>query len=244
MHGAALSYRALFTWLNPLGYLSSRIVRPIGVAISFAALSSYYREPVLRPLVGASLLAGAHAVIYGMAMSVSNERAFGTLDAWLASPQNILGAICQRALPHLADGFVSGSLTYLVCCALFGQVPVPPAEFAALLLLALVSSFGLGMVIAGISLRVADAFFWPNLANLALMLFAGVLVGAASLPAPLRPAGTVLPLSHVMDIATGGSVLRCAGAELTVAACWFAAGAVMVWIVLARRGARSAGAIP
>ena len=28
--GALLSYRALFTWLNPLGYISSRIVRPVG----------------------------------------------------------------------------------------------------------------------------------------------------------------------------------------------------------------------
>ncbi|HEY1619156.1 MAG TPA: ABC transporter permease [Streptosporangiaceae bacterium] len=236
----------MFTWLNPLGYLSSRIVRPIGLAISFAALSSYYGDSVTRPLVGASLLAGAHAVIYGMSMSVSNERAFGTLEGWLASPQNILGGICQRALPHLADGFVSGSLTYLVCCALFGALPVALPEFAALLLLALVSSFGLGLVMAGIALRATDAFFWPNLANLALMLFAGVLVSARGLPAPLRPVGSALPLSHLMTFVTGqgGGALRCTGAELTVAACWCAAGAVTISIALARRGSRPAGAIP
>ncbi len=180
-----------------------------------------------------------------MSMSVSNERAFGTLEGWLASPQNIFGGICQRALPHLADGFVSGSLTYLVCCGLFGAMPVPLPEFAVLLALCLVSSFGLGAVMAGIALRATDAFFWPNLANLALMLFAGVLVSASTLPAPLRPAGAALPLSHVMDFVTGqGGALYCACAELTVGACWLAAGALAVFLALARRGSRPAGAIP
>ncbi|MCX4474614.1 ABC transporter permease [Micromonospora sp. NBC_01655] len=239
LRGAALSYRALFTWLNPLGYLSSRIVRPIGIAVVFTATTSHYGAPLGPTLVGTSLLAGAHAVIYGMALAVGNERNFGTMPIWLASPQNILGAVCQRALPHLADGFVSGFLTYLVCSALYRNLLLPIDVFAVLLLLALVSAFGTGLVVAGLNLRVRDTFLWPNIAVLAMILFSGVLLAPAQLPGLLRPAASAFPLSHLMSSVRAGpglghladSVL----AELVTGACWAAAGVLVVRFALRRR---------
>lgn len=239
LQGAALSYQALFTWLNPLGYLSSRIVRPIGITVTFAAVSSYYGVSVGPILVGASLLAGAHAVIYGIALSVGNERNFGTMEFWLASPQNILAAICQRALPHLADGFISGLLTYLVCSLLYQELFVSVGAFVGLLVLALASSFGLGLLIGGLNLRVRDMFLWPNIAVLALMLFAGVLITADRLPSTLRPVTTVFPLSHLMAEVRSTPFLSdptgMALGELAVATGWFAAGAIVVEVALRTR---------
>src|SRR4051794_5555542 len=104
VQGAVLSYRALFSWLNPVGYLSSRVIRPIGLAITFGALGAHYGVRLGWVVIGAGMLAGAHAVVFGAALSVGNERVYGTLDIWLASPQNKLGALCQRGLPHLVDG--------------------------------------------------------------------------------------------------------------------------------------------
>ncbi|MEU8001127.1 ABC transporter permease [Catellatospora sp. NPDC049111] len=239
LHGAVLSYKALFTWLNPLGYLSSRIVRPIGLTIAFAATSSHYGVPVGPTLVGTSLLAGAHAVIYGMALSVGNEHNFGTMPTWLASPQNILGAICQRAVPHVFDGFVSAMLTYLVCALLFGDLFLPVPAFTLLLLLALLSSFGVGLVVGGVNLRVRDQFVWPNIAVLAMMLFAGVLITAERLPSLLRPLADAFPLSHLMAaVRTGSLTDHLATAllgELAVAAAWAAAGTATVLLSLRHR---------
>jgi ABC-2 type transport system permease protein len=239
-HGAALSYRALFTWLNPLGYLSSRIVRPIGLTITFTAVSSYYSGSIARVLVGASLLACAHAVVYGMSLAVANERTFGTLDFWLGSPQNKLGAICQRGLPHLLDGLLGGIITYVVCGALFGSFPVPVQVFAGVLLLVLVSSFGMGVLIASGALFVKDVFTLPNLAHLLLMVFSGALVGVNSLPGVLRPLCAVFPLYHATAFlagwgAAGPGLVGTALAEAGVGVLWFLGGALLVRLFLRRR---------
>lgn len=241
LRGANLSYRALFTWLNPIGYVSSRLIRPIGITITFTATASHYGAAVGPTLVGTSLLAGAHALIYGMALSVGNERVFGTMAAWLASPQNILGAICQRAIPHAADGFVSGLITYLVCSLLYRDLPLSIGWFVPFLVIALASAFGMGLLIAGVNLRVKDTFVWPNVAVLAMMIFSGVLIDSSRLPASLRPLSVVFPLSHLMSSVrttpspggAGGAML----AELAAGAVWALAGVVVIRWFLRRRAA-------
>ncbi|NEB74306.1 ABC transporter permease [Streptomyces sp. SID14478] len=244
MRGALLSYRALFTWLNPLGYVSSRIVRPIGMAIAFTSLSSYYGEGGGRMLVGASLLAGAGAVLYGMALSVGNERLFGTLDTWLASPQHKLGAIVQRAVPHVADGFIGGLCTYLICCLLYGTMPIPLLLFSVLLVVAVVSSVGFSLSLAAVALIIEDVFVGPNAAELALMIFSGTLVPQGRLPAGLREVSEIFPLTRVMSIVddqlarrawSSGTML----AEIGVAAVWFAVSSALVSLAVRRASART-----
>src|SRR5450830_1565129 len=166
LHGSVLSYKALFNWLNPLGYISSRLVRPVGMAIAFTSLSSYYGAAIGRTLVGASLLAGVGAVLYGMALSTGNERSFGTLGIWLASPQNKWGAACQRAMPHLLDGFFGGMCTYLVCSLLYGSIPIPLPAFAGLLAVSVTTTFGLGLSLSALALLIEDVFIGPNTAEL------------------------------------------------------------------------------
>lgn len=233
--GPVLAYRALFTWLNPLGYLSSRIVRPIGLTVTFGALTSHYGADVGPTLVGASLLAGAHAVIYGMALSVGNERPFGTLDVWLGSPQNKVLALAQRALPHTLDAFAGGMITYGVSCALFGVLPLAPTTFAALLALALVSAFGYGMFVGGVAFHVKDVFLTPNLAYLALMVVSGALVPVDSLPAVLRAVAAVSPMRHVMADPLHPDLAAAAVGELAAGLGWLAVGAVLVWLGVRRK---------
>ncbi|AXI81010.1 ABC transporter permease [Peterkaempfera bronchialis] len=235
--GALLSYKALFTWLNPLGYVSSRIVRPIGLAIACVSLADYYGAAIGRMLIGASLLAGASAVIYGMALAVGNERSYGTLGTWLASPQNKLGAACQRALPHIADGVVGGLCTYLVCCALYGSLPIGVPAYTGLLSLAVVTTAGLGLALSALALLIEDLFIGPNVADLVLMMLTGTLIPHDRLPAFLQPLSEVLPVTHVMAAVAG----RLAGGswnggeflvELGVGAGWFAVSSLfMMWAV-------------
>ena len=231
--GAALSYRALFTWLNPLGYLSTRVVRPIGLAVAFTALSDYYGEGAGRVMVGASILAGAGAVLFGMALAVGNERSFGTLELWLASPQNKLLATCQRALPHLLDGIVGGALTYSMCCLLYWSTPVPVPTFLAVLVIGTVAASGMGLVLSALALLVKDLFLGPNAAELLLMVLSGTLISTAHWPAAARMLAQVVPLSHVMSV-VGSPVptvrwtASAIAGEAIVTVAWAALGAVLL----------------
>ncbi|MFE7269460.1 ABC transporter permease [Streptomyces sp. NPDC057623] len=237
LRGALLSYKALFTWLNPLGYLSSRIVRPVGMAIAFISLSSYYGAAIGRMLIGSSLLAGAGAVIYGMALSVGNERSYGTLGIWLASPQSKLAAASQRALPHIADGVFGGLWTYLACGLLYGEMPIGVLPFTGLLTLAVLTTAGFGLALSALALVVEDLFIGPNAAELVLMMLTGTLVPYDRLPGFLQPVSDLLPITHIMAAVTdrlsgSGWDTRQLFAEAAVGAGWFVVSSCfMFWTV-------------
>ncbi|MCX4692832.1 ABC transporter permease [Streptomyces sp. NBC_01408] len=243
LRGAALSYRALFTWLNPLGYLSSRIVRPIGMAIAFISLSTYYGANAGRMLVASSLLAGAGAVVYGMALSIGNERSFGTLGIWLAAPQNKLASVCQRALPHIVDGFVGGLCTYLVCCLLYTTLPMGLPEFAGLLAVGVLTTAGFGLSLSALALVVEDLFVGPNMAELVLMVLSGTLVPQDRLPGFLVPVSEAMPLTHVMDAVERSLAGRPHGSallvELLVGAAWFVVSVLFLHLAVRRASARA-----
>ncbi|RSM61967.1 hypothetical protein DMB66_23170 [Actinoplanes sp. ATCC 53533] len=198
LRNAALSYRALFTWLNPIGYISSRLVRPVGMAIVFTSIGSFYSTDTSRVLIGSSLLAGVGAVLYGMALSVGNERSFGTLRIWLATPEQKLAAVCRRAIPHIADGYLGGLCTYLVCCALYRSWPIGIVPFMGVLALAMVGACGLGLFLGALAFVVEDLFLGPNAAELVLMVLSGVLIPPQRLPGFLQPLTEIVPLSHLM----------------------------------------------
>lgn len=242
LHGSALSYRALFTWFNPLGYLSSRIVRPIGMAIAFTSLATHYGAGADRMLVASSLLAGAGAVVYGMALSIGNERSFNTLGIWLASPQNKVAAACQRALPHVVDGFVGGLCTYLVCSLLYTTMPIGIVRYAVFLAVSVLTTAGFGLSLSALALVVEDLFVGPNTAELVLMVLSGTLVPQNRLPGFLVPLSRAMPLSHVMEAVDGLLAGRPRNAplavELAVGAVWALVGAVFVHWAARRATAR------
>lgn len=244
LRSAGLSYRALFTWFNPLGYLSSRIVRPVGMAIAFTSLATHYGAGADRMMIAASLLAGAGAVVYGMALSIGNERSFNTLGVWLASPQNKVAAACQRALPHVVDGFVGGLCTYLVCSLLYTTLPVDLPRYALLLAVSVLTTAGFGLTLSALALVIKDLFVGPNAAELVLMVLSGTLVPQDRLPGFLIPLSKVMPLSHVMEVVDGLLDGRFRGTpllvELVVGAAWALAGVVFVHLAARRATARLA----
>ncbi|WP_151770047.1 ABC transporter permease [Streptomyces abyssomicinicus] len=244
LRGAALSYRALFTWFNPLGYLSSRIVRPIGMAIAFTSLATHYGAGADRMMIASSLLAGAGAVVYGMALSIGNERSFNTLGAWLASPQNKVAAAGQRALPHIVDGFVGGLCTYLVCALLYMTLPIGVPQYALLLAVGVLTTAGFGLTLSAVALLLEDLFVGPNMAELVLMVLSGTLVPQDRLPAFLVPLSRAMPLSHVMEAVDGLLAGRPHGTpllvELAVGGAWALAGVLFVHLAARRATTRLA----
>src|SRR5713101_2046112 len=86
---AWLSYRGLFTWLNPLGYVSSRLLTPLFLAILFASMTREQGGDAARVALGSGLFAALLSSMTGTTLSVANERRYGTLGAWLASPTRL-----------------------------------------------------------------------------------------------------------------------------------------------------------
>lgn len=236
---AWLSYRALFTWLNPWGYISTRIVAPIILALVFGSLGRFAGTGTERPVVGGALFAVALAAVYGVALAVNNEREFGTLELRIASPEGQFATLLGKGAPHVLDGLLNGALTLAVAAAVFG-IPVRAAVAAKLGAVGLVaagSCMGIGLVAAAVGVRTRDTFTAPNMVEISLTLLSGVFVAPARLPLGLGNVSDLLPLHRSVE--AGLHVLRTGRIdwtllvhELLVGLSWGVAGyAFLRWMI-------------
>lgn len=243
---AWLSYRGLFTWLNPLGYLSSRILMPVMIALLFGSIGRYLGTGASRPAVGSAMLAVGLATVYGINLSVANERTFGTLGSWLMAPQGLVASLAGKALLHLADAMLGAAITLGAAMVAF-SLRIPGSAVPGLLACtacAALSSGGLGVAVAAVSVRFRDVFTAPAVAESLLLVGSGAVVAQSALPAHLGVIGTVLPLTHAVRAAhavLAGAGLPAAqlGWELLVGAAWGGVGYVLLrWMIMrARRDA-------
>jgi ABC-2 type transport system permease protein len=248
---AWLSYRALFTWLNPWGYISSRVMVPVMIALLFGSIGRYLGTGATRPAVGAAMLAIGMATVYGINLAVANERTFRTLDGWLMAPQGLLTSLVGKSVIHVIDAMFGAALTFGTSLLAF-SLSLPGSAVAPLLgcaACAALSTSGLGVAVAAISMRFRDVFTAPSIAESLLLVGSGAVAAPSALPAHIGVIGTVLPLTHAVHAAQAvmaGSDLPIAqlGWELFVGVVWGVAGyGLLRWMAVRARATGAYGTV-
>ena len=156
-------------------------------------------------IVGNAVQVCAMAAVYGMTMSVANERQFGTLGPLLASPANRPAVFLGRGIPVLVNGLVVSIFGFVVGVVLLDFHPAAGAwpSIALIVLVTTASCTAFGMLLGSIGLYGRDFFFVANLAYYILLLFCGVNVPLAVLPTWMQDIGRCLPLTHGIAAARG-----------------------------------------
>jgi ABC-2 type transport system permease protein len=199
-------------------------------------------------IVGNSVQVCAMSSVYGMTMSVANERWFGTLGPLLASPANRAAVFLGRGMPVLANGLFVSLFTFGAGAAFLGFRPglhAVPA-LAAIVVVTVTSCTGFGMLLGSIGLRAKDVFFAANLAYFLMLLFCGVNIPLDVLPGWMSFVGRCLPLTHgiaaARQVAAGAPLSQVSGlvwTEAGIAAAYALAGFVF-FRYLERASRRSA----
>lgn len=194
-----LSYRALFNWLHPAIYIPTMLGKPLFQIVFFTLLGRFSGVADDRYfIVGNAVQASAIACIFGMIMSLANEREFGTLPVILATPASRFALFCGRAVPVIANGLLVSAFCLTAGFGLFGlRVPVTalPA-IAATVALTVTSCAMFGLALGAIGLRVRDLWVGGNLAYSLMLLVCGVNVPLSALPGWLAAIGRAMPLTH------------------------------------------------
>ena len=247
--GGLMSYGMLFNWARPTIYIPTLIGGPTFQLFFFAALGSYAtnRSPAYFAIgnaVQVSVLAG----VFGMTMAIANERWFGTLPAILATPANRAALFAGRFLPFVFNGLLV-SIYALVIGILFLGVRLEPSTLAVVAVALLVTVFSctaIGALQGAISLRLRDGLFGANLIMMGILLFCGVNIPVAELPAWMQLVGQLLPFTHGLeairqaaDGAGFGQVGGLIGIELLVG-CAYAVAAFFLFTLLERSARRNA----
>jgi ABC-2 type transport system permease protein len=198
-------YRAMFNWATPIGYLSYKILQPIGQILFFTELGTFAtgRSNALYFALGNALQLTAINGIFGVVMSVGNERQFGTLPILLGSPANRLVTFLGRAVVHVIDG-IGGVAVGLAIAFVMFRIDLGHANLGLLALCVMtisLSTAGLGLMFGSVSLIMRDVFVIANAVYYLLLVFCGINFPVSRLPEWAQVVSTVLPLTRGVQAA-------------------------------------------
>jgi ABC-2 type transport system permease protein len=211
--GGLISYRALFSWMTPSIFFLTLVVQPIFQILLFAYIG---RAANLRSdefyVVGNAMQYAAVPCLFAMTQTIAGERYQQTLGYILISPAGRLPLFLGRALPVILNGFLVAAFSLLVGGLILG-VAFSTSVFGPLAVVVLVSSLsctGLGLINAGLGLRIRETSVLSNILVGILLIFCGANVPVSSLPDWMGVVSSCLPLTHAIeaarDVVHGSSV--------------------------------------
>ena len=229
MEGALLSYVALFSWLQPVAYLASKVFMPLVQILFWTMLGTFAtgRANASFFIIGNAVQLAAVNGIYGVTMSVGGDRWAGTLPYLFGTPANRLAMFSGRAFMHVIDGMLTVVMG-LAWGVLRLGLDSSQATLVGLALAILITTFstsGLGLLLGCVGLVSIETMFINNTAYVGLLIFSGANIPLAALPGWMQSISWALPLTRgiaasraLIDGASLGSVLPLLGGEVLLGA--------------------------
>ncbi len=202
-----LSYKGLFVQLNPVGYFSNAVMRPVLMMTIIGVVGKFADNPegAERYIVGMTVFSIPMVLSWGIVQSVSNERGFGVLIVNFASPVNRLLLYLSRAVLHLPNavlGFVCSLLgAWLILGVSFGETNWTAVVLGLLVMLYSCSMFALFVGTFAVVMR-------DNMATLpgshaVLLLLTAIVVPREAIPLGIGAIGRVLPVTNGLEAFRG-----------------------------------------
>ena len=249
LHGCLLQYRGMFNWASPAGYLAYKLISPLVQMLFYVELGVFAtgRANATYFAIGNALQVTAVNGIFGVIMTVGNERQYGTLPMLLASPANRLATFLGRALFHVLDGITGVAVAFALAALVFGvdlrQANLP--LLGACVVLISFTTAGFGLLMGSLSLVARDVIVLGNTIYYGLLVVCGINFPIDRLPLFLRFVSWALPLTRgvaaARRAAAGAPVAEVAGlmlAELAIGLAYAAGGYLLFrWLErMSRRG--------
>ncbi len=202
--GGLISYRALFGFLSPSIYIPSLVLTPIFQILLFAYIGraagaksdEFY-------VIGNAIQYASVPCLFAMTQTIADERFWQTLGPILISPAGRLPLFLGRAVPVILNAVFVAAFSLLVGGLLLGVTLDASAwgRLAPVLAVATFSCTGLGLINAGLGLRVRETAVLSNVLVGLLLIFCGANVPLSVLPDWMAEIARVLPLTHAIEAA-------------------------------------------
>lgn len=239
---AVADFRATYTWRS---YVFAWLLRILAQVLFYGLIGVALGDPgaIEYLVVGNAVFVGV-TVCLAITASSTWERRAGTIPLSIAAPTPLVVVVAGRSVQWIVDGLIVSSVSLFVLAPLLKvQIDVFDAVLCLpVLALINVSAYGLGLCLAGVTLRFPSFRNGVSaLAGLALAIACGVQVPASFWPAPVGFVGQFLPLSHGLQAVRslvagerGLAPMSQIGLELLVGASWWVLG-VLVFAFVVRR---------
>jgi ABC-2 type transport system permease protein len=200
--GGAISFRALFVFLNPWVYLPVMLIAPIVQIILFAYIGRAAGvEDAQFYVIGNAIQFAALPCLWGMGQGVWSERFTGTLGIVLSSPAPRTVIFLGRAFPVVVNGWFVSMFALLVGGLVldvhFDALTL--AEIALVIMVGSLACTGLGLILGATSLRFLKAALLGNVLFDILLVFSGANVARSAMPDWMNSVGSLLPFTHAIS---------------------------------------------
>jgi ABC-2 type transport system permease protein len=154
-----------------------------------------------------------HMAVTLIALSIVRERMSGSLDRFRASPMRANEIVIGKVLAFgLLGGAIAGLSVWLLVTFLGVPLLGPPALLAAIIVMLLIASLGLGLLISVISESERQAVQLSLLTLLASMFFSGFVLRIDEFTPIVQAGSYALPVTHgislMQEVMLGGVVVH------------------------------------
>jgi len=202
--GGLTAYRGLINWLSPWIFFPTLIIAPIFQILLFVYIG---RNAGVQSdefyVIGNAVQYASIPCLFSMTHAIAGERYQQTLTYILVTPAGRLPLFFGRALPVIANAMFVAAFSLLVSGAILG-IDVPVSAWPAIALVIFVSTFsctGLGLICAGIGLRVRETAVLNNVIFGLLLIFTGANVRIDEPPGWMQAISERVPLTHGIEAA-------------------------------------------
>jgi ABC-2 type transport system permease protein len=202
--GGLTAYRGLINWLSPWIFFPTLVIAPIFQILLFVYIG---RNAGVQSdefyVIGNAVQYASIPCLFSMTQAISGERSQQTLSYILVTPAGRLPLFLGRALPVIANAMFVAAFSLLVSGFILG-IDVPVSAWPAIALVIFVSTFsctGLGLICAGIGLRVRETAVLNNIIFGLLLIFTGANLRIAELPGWMQAISYRVPLTHGIEAA-------------------------------------------
>jgi len=202
--GGLTSFRALFGWVSPWIYIPTLVIAPLFQILLFAYIGRTTGVGSDKFfVVGNALQYASIPCLFAMTNTIAGERYENTLAYILVSPAGRISIFMGRALPVVVNGAFVAALSLLLG-GLVLSVHVPAGSLAPLAFVVLVTAYsctGLGLISAGLGLRIRETAVLANVLFGVLLIFTGANVPLHTLPEWMQTISGWLPITHGIEAA-------------------------------------------
>ncbi|HEV2734115.1 MAG TPA: ABC transporter permease [Longimicrobiaceae bacterium] len=137
-------------------------------------------------------------------LSITRERERGTLEQLVVTPIDRTSMMLGKIIPFVLVGYVQMTLVLLLGRFLFG-VPVRGSMLAlyGITFAFMMASLGLGLFVSTVARTQAQAMQLGFMLLLPNILLSGFMFPREAMPAPIRWASALLPLTHYLQVLRG-----------------------------------------
>jgi len=221
----------------PMLYLMTTLPRLLSQALFFSLIGQFLggKDLLLYALVGNAVVNVAGQALSIVSQNLSGALRGGTLSLLVTTPTSLYWTILTWGSGQLLLAFVNGLVGLYILAPLLG-LRLGPYAFWAIPVLAIttLSVYGLGVVVAAISLKTQGAFLISSSFLIMLYALVGVNFPITALPGWLQRIGWFLPLSHgilvIRALMTGQHlehVAQWVGTEFLVGALYLSLGLLL-----------------